>query len=232
MYTKLNNIGIITGESGRYNSSVLNPNVRYGKNAICDFKENYLENYRQPTVHFPELDDLKSLSEDGFNKKMDEFDSAIAKMEENEKRRSPLNFKLQYSPNSKVSKGALLGAAYEEMGQKTSIKTQDLTQALQDTADALTDGEEPVEMSAESLDLNNDGEIDLGEYASSILVSDKLSTGKIDGIINKDGLNESLAYGIAQNYDIAYSQYRAMYESFGLKDAARKFVSKPNNLVK
>lgn len=236
MYTKTNNLAVISGNSGKYDSFVQNPNARYGRNAIDSFKNEYIPALRQPIVKFPKLDGLAQASQDEFIKKTDELDSSIKQIDENEKNRAPINFEMQYSIASDVNtaegKQSLLGAAYEEMDKQTSISTEELTKKLQDTADEITGENLSVEMSAEALDINKDGQIDVGEYATSILVSDSLSNnGEIKGTINQNGLDNSITYANKKNYEIASQQYKALYDLYNLQAESQKFLADSNNLA-
>jgi len=240
MYSSVNNIGIITGASGKYDQTINDSGVKWGRNAVCDLKETYLKNYTQPRVTMPDLKGLSKATTDEFTKTMDELDKSLAKLDENEQKRPPLQFKMQYLPNEVESKEkltdsdkqALMGAAYEEMDKQQSINVEDLSKTLQETADGLLGQNSGVEMSASALDINKDGKIDIGEYASSILVSDALSNnGVVKGTINEVGLNKQSAYGNKKNYQIASEHYKAMYDLCNLSEAHKKFVSNPNNLI-
>lgn len=80
-------------------------------------------------------------------------------------------------------------------------------------------------------DFNNDGVLDNGEYATTILLADKLSTGKIDGIITNEGQNKSLAYAVLKNKEVARETLQELYEQFDLEKENQKFSSNPNNLI-
>ncbi len=233
MFIKQENLSVISGKSGKYDSSVQNPDVKYGRNAIYSFKNEYLPALRHPAVKIPKLDGLKQPVRDEFRKKTQDL---INQIDENIKNSAPLNFEMQYCANSNVNtpqgRQSLLGAAYEELDKKSSISTAELTGQLQKTADEITGKNSSVEMSAEALDINKDGQIDVGEYAASILVSDSLSNnGVAKGIINQNGLDALIAYGTKKNYQIASQQFKALYDLYNLQEESKKFLADGNNLA-
>ena len=119
---------------------------------------------------------------------------------------------------------SLLGASYEELGCKTSVKTQDLTKTLQDTFGA--------NVTAQALDLNKDNKVDVAEYATSILLEDSLSSenGEINGKVTNKGQNESVKYIRKDYLSDAYIKYKTLYYSYGLDKAKTEFLSKLNGI--
>lgn len=233
MYQNINNIAHIDGKQGCYTRKITNPSVAYGRNAINNYKE-YINDFKITPVQMPDLSQLAQLTQDKFDTKMKELDASLAQLEK--QKMPPINFVCRYMPNNSIDTDALLGAAYEVLGD-TAISTADLTQRLQETADSLL-GKNKIQMSAQSLDINNDGNIDIGEYSSSILVEDALSTDNqivdvknINGELTNKGENSLLAYGNFKNYEIASATFRGIYEMYGLDKAKDKFLSNPNNLI-
>ena len=91
---------------------------------------------------------------------------------------------------------------------------------------------------AEALDINKDSNIDIGEYATSTLVADMLSSDNtklkkenITGTINNQGENSSLAYINSKNKAVASAEFKAIYDDFKLDEATKDFLSDPNNTV-
>lgn len=193
MYSVSGNIAKIDGRQGIYDGKVQNSSVRYGRNA--------LSNYKSYTV-----------------------DLAKDKM-------PPLKFEYRYMPNGKFDKMALMGNAYEELGKKTEVKTEEMTATLQKFG-----GEG---FSAEALDLNKDGYVDISEYAASTLTEDvlssekgfKVSPDKVDGVINNDGSNKTFALNLKSNEKLATEIYSKLYSAFDLDSAQEEFMSNKNNLV-
>jgi len=143
-----------------------------------------------------------------------------------------VKFKEKYMPgqikDGQIDKMALMGAAYEEMGKHTSIPTSLLTKLTQKSSGENTN--------ADAIDLNKDGRIDIGEYSTTILVSDALSRGdkitpdNIKGIVTNEGLNKSLVFANKKNFDMAYKTYSALYDYYNLGCAQYNFISDKNNL--
>ena len=76
-------------------------------------------------------------------------------------------------------------------------------------------------MTAGPLDINQDGKIDVSEYAANILVTDMLSKDmtdvtKIDGSINSKGMNAMLTYSTKANAAAAQKLYANIYKTFEL----------------
>jgi len=140
----------------------------------------------------------------------------------------PLKFEYRYMPqkDGAVDKLALLGSAYEELGQKTKVKTEELTNTIQQGMGS--------DYSADALDINKDGYVDAGEYAASTLVQDMLSSsgGKslnkndVDGTINEAGMDVSMVLAKNNNRQIAEKIYTAVHNDFNLEEARQEFESK------
>ena len=83
-------------------------------------------------------------------------------------------------------------------------------------------------MTAEPLDINKDGKIDIAEYGANILAADVLSKGttdpnKVDGTVNNRGFNAILAYTQKANAAAASKLYTNLYNTHGLAGEASKF---------
>lgn len=135
------------------------------------------------------------------------------------------------SEHAEENKQALLGEAYIEMGGKTSMKTEELTGIMQEAFGDI--------VSADVLDIDKNGEIDLAEYSTSILLSDYLSSdsnpyGKeqIDGIITEKGELASLPYANKKNETIASKVFKDIFETYSLDEAQDKFLGNSNTLYK
>lgn len=194
MYSVSSNIARIDGRQGIYDNKVQNSSVRYGRNA--------LSNYKSYTEDLGNVDNMP-----------------------------PLKFEYRYMPNGKLDKLALMGNAYEELGKKTEVKTEELTATLQEFG-----GDR---FSAEAIDINKDGYIDVAEYATTTLTEDALSStkgfnvdpNKVDGIINNEGANKTFALNLKSNAKIASEIYSKLYNEFGLDKAQEEFLSNDNNLT-
>jgi len=213
MYSVSNNVAYIDGQNGIYDGVIKNSSVKYGRNAADNHVE-YLNDAKRPN-----LKEVHKSSKGDFQKKSDEWLDNLP----------PLKFEYRYMPNSrKVDTQALMGAAYEEMGKNTEIKTEELSAKLQE---AFGDN-----ASAKAVDLNKDGNIDLGEYSASVLLADIMSKKSpilngANGVITDEGQNKTLPYASKRNYGVAYKTYNAIYQQYDLKSAQEEFLKDKNNLV-
>ena len=249
MYEVNSNKAYINGRNGIYDGKINNPSVRYGRNAVDNYK-GYVSDFQFNAVKLPNTKGLASLTEDKFESRMAQLEDAINKIDE--QKMPPVNFVHTYSElkDGLIDTISLMAASYEELGG-TSIKTAALSKKLKDMFTpsifkqltlkfkAFLKGIKtpkikyhPNKMSAKAYDLNDDGKIDTAEYAASIIVSDNLSNGKTDGTITNQGMNKSLAYAIESNFDVAREELSEIYESYNLKAAQEEFLSDPNNLIK
>ncbi len=232
------NYAYIGGEKGVYDSKIQNPSTRYGRNSVDNYKK-YLTSFCISPIELPDVKGLSKMDNDTFNKAMDKLDESVKQM--NAQNMPPVNFEhkyMPYNPNFQfIDKDALLGTAYEEMGKRTSMSTAELTQNMQTTANIVI-GQNAPRMNAESLDLNNDGLIDLGEYSTSILLEDALSTNdnyfdirNINGTLTNKGENALFKYGLNSNYPIAKATYHQIYNAYGLNYAQQNFLHNLNNIA-
>ncbi len=252
MYTVSDGIAKINGANGKYDSVINNPSVRYGRNAVANYYT-YLDDYKFQPVEMPKLDNLAQLDEDKFEAKMSELDTAIKKTDEQIAKMPPVKFEYTYAqcPGGKLDVMSLMGASYGEMGTK-SKSTKEFSKSLQKTfskpnifmqivnnVKAFFKGQpreklelHPVKMSVDAFDINKDKKIDIAEYSVSILVSDMLSNGQIDGTVTNRGENASLAYANAKNAAAAKHVAENLYNKYDLGTAQEEFLKDENNLVK
>lgn len=205
------NKAIITGKNGIYDKKVNSPDVRYGRNAV--------DNYYSYT---------KDLGE------------GIA----------PIEFAYQYLPQGKFSTQALMGNAYEELGKKTDVPVKELNKRLEKTSQEIKKLNEQIltrnpeanvfvpDYTADALDLNNDGKIDIAEYSTSTLAADMLDTDpnqcnihNIDGVITNKGKNVSMGLYSKQNIQNAKGLFNAIHQTFNLDNAMQEFKTNPNNMI-
>ena len=191
-------IANINGNNGKYDNKVNNASSRYGRNAVDNFKK-YLLGYSQPQE---ELDRYKPSENDTVEEKIKKADALLNKIDEQNQKRSPLGFIYQYLPQKPIDRSidsnALLGAAYEEMGA-ISISTSQLSQQLQEGFEE--------KMSAEALDINKDGQVDIAEYSTSILLADALSSEAKE--TNKEAIPSQSQ---CNNEDTTYDKLANLYE--------------------
>ena len=77
---------------------------------------------------------------------------------------------------------------------------------------------------AEPMDINKDGKIDIAEYGANIVATDVLSKGttdpmKADGVINSKGMNAILEYSKKSNAIAAAKLYANVYNAHNLGSA-------------
>lgn len=220
MFEVNNGVAKIDGVKGKYDEkTVSNPSVRYGRNSV----QNFYSYLQQPLVNdnnvIPPILD--------FSAKPEAQEKNIELMEKYAKENDaylnslpPLEYEYRYMPNihrqGEIDKNALLGAAYEELGGKKEVSVKDL-----DNAFAINEN-----YSTKPMDINQDGKVDVGEYASSILAADMISNnGEIKGTINKQGHDAVMEFTKKANSAAAAQLYSALYNQFGLSDAAKNFNS-------
>jgi len=209
----------INGVSGKYDGIIDNNSVRYGRNAV----ENNLKYMEAPLVNdrttpAPILDFMPTQQADVNNAKalnnfMDRNDAYLASL-------PPIDFEYRYMPNigkGKVDGKAVLGAAYEEMGEKElPVKEFENRYLIDDS------------MTAEPIDINKDGKIDLAEYGSTIVAADVLSkpsqnVADVDGTINSKGMNALLEYTKKSNAAAAAKLYANVYNTYKLGEHLDSF---------
>ncbi len=221
-----NNVAIINGNSGIYDNKIANPSIRYGRNAAANHFD-YL-NKLSGAAAIPSQNSvttggnlLKShiteLNTDKFVKSNEEYLKSLP----------PLDFEYQYMPQEgKVDKLALLGAAFEEMGGRISMSVAELTQKLRQAV---------PNASARAIDINNDNNVDVSEYATTILTADMLSKNpnaldgrNVTGKINKQGLYNNIAYVMPQNETVAKQEFAKIHQAFDLANAGQDFAANNN----
>ena len=79
-------------------------------------------------------------------------------------------------------------------------------------------------MTAEPLDVNKDGKIDIAEYGANMLATDLLSKDttdvtKVDGSINTKGMNAIIEYTKKANAKAAADLYSSVYNTYDLGSA-------------
>lgn len=220
----------ITGNHGRYDGIVRNSKVRYARNAMANLRE--YASYRMPKVTFPDLTNLSGLSDDKFERKMSELSEALEKSQAVRKGMPPLDYTVKYlsgkaGMNSEIDTVALLGAAFEDLGRKLSVGTEKMTKDLQKTFNSKN-------ASADVLDLDKNGRIDIAEYATSILAADMLSKASlekkdIDGKITKDGHMRLISFFNKRNNYLPERVFGHLYDFFALDLAKKEFMKNPNN---
>ena len=144
----------------------------------------------------------------------------------------PLEFEYKYMPNGEYNRFALIGSAYEEMGQRTKIKVADANKEFESQGMS--------EYSVNALDINRDGYIDISEYATSTLAQDILSSSdgydldpsKVNGVINNKGEQKAFALNNKYIESQAREAFARLHHDFGLAQTQDDFLADCNNLVK
>ena len=208
----------VNGANGIYDNKIADPSIRYGKNAV----ENHFQHLEKPLLDAMTNPNPAPILDFGIEE--DAVDSNIEALEKftenNDKYLSslpPLEYEYRYLPNfenGKIDTKALLAAAYEEMNGVKELSVDEFS------ARYLMN----EEMTAEPLDVNKDGKIDIAEYGANMLATDLLSkdttdVSKVDGSINTKGMNAILEYTKKANSQAASELYTNIYNTYDLGSA-------------
>ena len=218
----------INGNNGRYDNKITNPSVRYGRNSVDNYI-NYLEkpltNDNYPTPPILEFD----MDEASQERNAEKLENYINKNDEYIKSLPPLEYEYRYMPykeSGKIDKEALLGAAYEEMrALEYPVKDFEKNFIIDNT------------YTAEPLDIDKNGKIDIAEYSTNILAADMLSKpepdiSKVDGTINSKGFNAVIEYTKKARAAEASKLYGELYRTYNLGSAYDSFKADTNNTIK
>lgn len=206
----------VNGSNGKYDGKVADESVKYGRNAV----DNHVKHMQAPIVNdnfaVPPVFDFSptSNSSDSNLKAMEEFANANDAYLDS---LPPLQYEYRYIPNftkGNLDKKAVLGAAYEEMGGVKELPVKEFENRY------LLDESQ----TAEPLDINKDGKIDIAEYGANIVATDILSKGttdpmKADGVINAKGMNAIMEYSKKSNAAAAANLYANVYNTHKLGSA-------------
>lgn len=206
----------VNGSNGKYDGKIADESVKYGRNAV----DNHVKHMQAPIVNdnfsVPPVFDFSptSKSSDSNLKAMEEFANANDAYLDS---LPPLQYEYRYIPNftkGNLDKKAVLGAAYEEMGGVKELPVKEFENRY------LLDESQ----TAEPLDINKDGKIDIAEYGANIVATDILSKGatdpmKADGVINAKGMNAILEYSKKSNAAAAANLYANVYNTHKLGSA-------------
>lgn len=227
----------INGLTGIYDKTINDASVRYGRNAVNNY-QNYIQSYCSKTSKLSKCNPEKiaSLSYDKFSKKMQKANSSACCSDKFSQ--IPLNYELRYQQEGEkgaINTMSLMGAAYEQLGQKIALPVRKVTKMFQSSFSQFKN-----KISANALDTNKDKKIDLAEYASYMIVSDILSTEpessilygeSATGTITNQGKNASYSL-----FDKSFEQqskkiFEEIQYDFELDAAQEVFISEPNNLI-
>lgn len=200
----------INGSSGKYDNMQIDDSAKYGKNAA----ENMFRYMESPIVNdthpVPPVLDFMPTAE-ATDKNIEALDKYADKNDEYLNSLPPLEYEYRYMPEGNFDKKALLAAASEELGGVNELSVKEFEDKY------LLD----EDMTAESLDINKDGKIDVSEYATTVLAADVLSKdgediNNVDGTINSKGENAVLEYAKKSNSEAAAKLYSSLYNTYGL----------------
>ena len=206
----------VNGSNGKYDGKIADESVKYGRNAV----DNHVKQMQAPITNdnfaVPPVFDfaLTSTSSDSNLKAMEDFvnanDAYLNSL-------PPLQYEYRYIPNftkGNLDKKAVLAAAYEEMGGVKELSVKEFENRY------LIDESQ----TAEPMDINKDGKIDVAEYGANIVATDVLSKGGTDpmqanGVINTKGLNAIMEYSKKSNAVAAAKLYANVYSAYNLGSA-------------
>lgn len=206
----------VNGSNGRYDNKVADESIKYGRNAV----DNHINHMQAPMTNdnfaIPPVFDFSPSTKAGednlkaLEKYIDQNDAYLNSL-------PPLEYEYRYIPNftkGNLDKKAVLGAAYEEMGGNKELSVEEFEERY------LIDDSQ----TAEPMDINKDGKIDVAEYGANIIAADVLSKGttdpmKADGVINAQGMNAVLEYSKKSNAIAAAKLYANIYNAHNLGSA-------------
>lgn len=211
----------VNGANGRYDGKIKDKSLLYGSNAVDNHAQHLQapitnDNFAMPPIldfsGTSEADDLNAKLLDRYTKENDAYLKSLP----------PLEYEYRYMPNvgvGNVDKKAVLAAAYQEMGQVKEMPVKDFEDKF------LIDDSQ----TAEPLDINKDGKIDIAEYGANIIATDLLSKGvtdpkKVDGVINTKGMNAIMSYTKKSNADAAAKLYSNIYNTHNLGSQLNEFT--------
>ena len=206
----------INGSNGRYDGKLKDESVKYGRNAV----DNHIKAMEAPIANDnfakPPVFDFSPSAQAG-DKNLEALEKYLDKNDAYLNALPPLEYEYRYIPNlvnGKIDNKAVLGAALEEMGGAKELSVKEFEKRY------LIDESQ----TAEPLDINKDGKIDIAEYGSNIIAADILSKGttdpiKANGIINTKGMNAVLEYSKKSNAAAAAKLYESIYNTHKLGSA-------------
>jgi len=205
-------INAITGYTGVYTPNrVQNASLRYGMNAASNMEE-YTKQSVQTAATAPNAScPYYSFTDDeAFVHAIEAFPERLEK-----DTFTPSNFRYRYSaPNETetVDKMSLLGASYEELGQKEAVSVKKMNQSFASAYPANDPKETGIKgilqklferktvFNAAVLDVNNDKKVSVDEYAAFLTAADikskdknSFDTSLATGEITDDGLKEAFS---------------------------------------
>ena len=206
----------VNGSSGRYDNKINDESIKYGRNAV----DNHIKHMQAPITNdnfavppvFNFSPNAKAREENlnALEEFVDANDAYLNSL-------PPLEYEYRYIPNftqGNLDKKAVLAAAYEEMGgvKEMSVKEFEDKYLIDDS------------QTAEPMDINKDGKIDVAEYGANIVATDVLSKGGTDpmqanGVINTKGLNAIMEYSKKSNAVAAAKLYANVYNAYNLGSA-------------
>lgn len=240
MFKIHNEVTHINGKKGIYDNKIENNTVRYARNAANNYLQTYSTDSFSKSPKMPEKPDFDCDPKDlitNIDKYIKKSTKYIDKLDKQLEKIPAVNFKLKYAKakNGKFNPVSAVAMAFEELGKNLKISADELTAKMKacvnpDLADLV---------SSDALDINKDGNIDIGEYAASILVEDMVSTSKTgnlktsdaNGKITNKGQTALLSLANKNNYESALDLFTRVYADFNLKKATDKFIKNPNNLI-
>ena len=209
----------INGSNGKYDGRISDESVRYGRNAV----ENHTKYMESPIINdnyaTPPIFDF-SPSVGNEEKNLQKMEKFINDNDVYLKSLPPLEYEYRYIPNfvnGNIDKKALYGAAYELMGAKElPVKEFESKYLINDN------------FTAEPIDINKDGKIDVAEYGANMVATDILSKDtddvtKADGTINSKGMNAILEYSQKSRAAAAAKLYSNIYKSYDLGSELSEF---------
>lgn len=204
---------LVTGATGNYDNKTNDPNVKYGRNAVSNYKE-YLSDLSNPT--------------NPLDTKTDKY--------------IPVKYKLNYLPEDKVefttlNKQALLGASYEDLGaaEKSVSELNKMGEKFSDQVsyeafDVNGDGKISVDENAVAILIKDMAD---NHPTDEVLTTGKLdiNTKDLDGACTETG--DTNLWSFLKKDKVAASKQLVtqIYQAFGLDKAKTEFLKDNNNIA-
>ena len=213
-----NGVVKIDGNIGKYGSGA-NSSKKYGQNSV----DNYYTYIAQGIDNY-EVNPLPKALDKSKNLEQieKEYNNFIEKNNKYLDSLPPLEYEYRYMNTTKkgeIDKNAVLGAAYEELGHQNEVSVEAMDKFIANP-----------NLTAKSLDINQDGKISTSEYATSIIAADmmskrgELSLSKVDGTINKKGHKAVMSYAQKNKINEARKLYTNIYYSCDFKEPFNDYI--------
>lgn len=206
----------INGVNGKYDGYVSDASVRYGRNSVANHQNLIMSTVESGMTGVPPIIDLMP-DDKTMDNNIKKFHAFADDNDKYLKSLPPLEYEYRYMPkpvDGVIDKKAALAAAREELGT-ASMPIREFEHNFLPNHD----------YTIKPLDLNKNGNIDVQEYAVSMLAADMLSKNnpnitKIDGSINSKGMDAVMEYAKISNAEAAAKLYSQIHATYSFNEIA------------